>query len=188
MAFSSDSGMVTDEFQDIESVVVEPEHCHRCGTAVERREFEGRAAGWCPSCELVLSRNPIPAVHVVVHGDGEVLLLDEPIPQHEGVLSLPGGHARHDESPEAAVLRELHEETGLRADPEDLRFVTVIHAETADAAFYFLTYALARSAATGELRPETEGFEVAFRPVDEVLSATDHLRANDRERIELALA
>ncbi|WP_436925987.1 NUDIX domain-containing protein [Halosimplex amylolyticum] len=174
-----------DQFQ-IYSVAVDPEYCPQCGTEVGTRSFDAGPEQWCPECEMVFARNPLSAVHVVVRDGDDVLLLDEPIPQHEGVWSLPGGHARHDEGPREAAVRELREETGLRADPDDLSLVTVYHAETPRTAFHFVTYALERRAAAGDVTPEADGFAVETLPVTEVLAASDRLRDSDRERIELA--
>jgi|GEM_PF-432996 len=172
---------------DIESVAVDPDHCHRCGTRVGTTTFEGRETPWCPNCELILSRTPVPGVHVVVHDADSVLLLDEPIPQHEGVLSLPGGFCKPDEGPEQALCRELEEETGLAADPAALQFVTVVHAALDGIAFYFLTYALPRDATTGSLSGEAAGFEAAFHPLEAVLEGSAPLRDNDRDRIAEAI-
>jgi len=91
--------MGSDEFTDFQTVAVEPDYCQRCGRALEMGEFDGYEAKWCPDCEAVISRCPVPGAHVVVHDDENALVLDEPIPQHDGVLSLPGGYARHDEHP-----------------------------------------------------------------------------------------
>ena len=165
---------------DIESVAVEPDHCQRCGAELGTCTYEGREHPWCSECELVLSRNPVPGVQVVVHDEDHVLLLDEPIPQHEDVWSLPGGHAKYDEGPEEALVRELGEETGLEADPLDLEFLTIYHAEFPKSAVYLITYALDRSKVSGELTPEAEGFEVAFHPIEEVLPS-DRLRESDRK-------
>ncbi|NHN40228.1 NUDIX hydrolase [Halorubellus sp. JP-L1] len=123
---------------------------------------------------------------MVVRDDDHVLLLDEPIPQHEGVLSLPGGHAGHDEGPREAVLRELAEETGLDAAPDALSLVTVRHVETPEVAYHFATYALDLADASGDLRPEAEGFEVRREPVADVLAGDVRLRDSDRERIAKA--
>ncbi|WP_191965788.1 MULTISPECIES: NUDIX hydrolase [Haloferax] len=171
---------------DIDSVAVEPDYCHRCGTEVGTSVFEGDEYPWCPACDLVLSRSPVPGVHVVVHDDSDVLVLDEPIPQHEGVLSLPGGHAKSDEGPKEAVVRELEEETGLRADPTDLRFVTILHAEKPRVAFYLITYAVDRSAVSGELNTEFDGFDAGFRPLAEIEASPDRIRASDLDRIQMA--
>lgn len=172
---------------DIHSVVMDTEYCPRCGTELGTREFPSGSYQWCDGCELVIGKVPISAVHVVVHGDDEVLLLDEPVPQHEGLLSLPGGFAGYDEGPRAAVLRELEEETSLRANPAALELVTVYPAQAGDVGFHFSTYALDRSTTSGELTPEAEGFEAAYHPVDDVLGDTDRIRDNDRERIAQAL-
>lgn len=172
---------------DIESVAVEPDHCHRCGAGVGTRRFEGRELHWCQSCDLLLSRCPIPGVHVVVHDDTDVLLLDEPIPQHEGLWSLPGGHATPEEGPKAAGVRELGEETGLVADPADLRFLTIHHAEFPEVALYLITYAVNRANVDGELAPEAEGFEVGYRSLETIRSSPDQIRDSDVERIEMAL-
>lgn len=170
----------------IESVAVEPDHCPRCGTAVETSEFEGRETPWCPECDLLLSQNAIAAVQVIVHDGDRVLLLDEPLPQNEGVLSLPGGFAKYDEGPKEALVRELQEETGLVASPSELAYLTTYHADFGNAGIYFLTYTLERSVTADELTPEFEGGDVVFRPVEDVLSMTDRTRESDRRRIEMA--
>ena len=176
-----------DDVDPIYSVAVDPVYCPQCGTELGTREFDAGTYRWCPDCEMSFARNPLAAVHVVVVDGDEVLLLDEPIPQQEGVLSLPGGHAGHDEGPREAVVRELHEETGLRADPGDLSLVTVYHAETPRTAYHFATYRLDYADARGEVTPEAEGFEAALRPLDAVLSGDLSLRDSDVERIGMAV-
>ncbi len=171
----------------IQSVAVPPDYCPRCGTEVESSEFEGEEIPWCPSCDLLLSRNPVAAVHGIVHDGEHVLVLDEPIPQNEGVLSLPGGFAKPDEGPQESLVRELEEETGLRAAPPDLEYLTTHAADLGELGIYFLTYTLDRSRTTGELSPEFEAGDVAFRPVEEVLSMAERTRLSDRERIEMAV-
>jgi 8-oxo-dGTP diphosphatase len=54
-------------------------------------------------------------VGVVARDDGgRLLLIRRGHPPGEGLWSLPGGRVERGESDAAAVLRELHEETGLR--------------------------------------------------------------------------
>lgn len=171
----------------IYSVAVDPEYCPQCGTAIGTREFDAGNYRWCEPCEMVFARNPLAATHVVVQDGEEVLLLDEPIPQHEGLLSLPGGHARYDEGPREAAVRELTEETGLQADPADLTLVTVYPAKTPRTAFHFSTYALDFCDVTGNLVPEAEGFEILFLQVDDALADSDRLRASDRDRISMVV-
>lgn len=45
--------------------------------------------------------------------DGRVLLVQEAAGRHAGRWGLPKGHVEANESPEAAAVRELHEETGF---------------------------------------------------------------------------
>jgi 8-oxo-dGTP diphosphatase len=52
-------------------------------------------------------------VGAVVVVDGSILLVRRGRPPQAGRWSVPGGHVEPGESPEAAVLRELGEETGL---------------------------------------------------------------------------
>lgn len=179
--------MESDDTPDVTSVARRPDHCPKCGEKVSMSEFEGRETPWCPECEIFLSPNPVAAVQVIVYDGNSVLLLDEPVPQNEGLLSLPGGFARYDEPPKKAVLRELKEESGLSAHPSDLKFLTTHHAEFEDGGIYFLTYTLERSITTGELVPEFEQGDASFHSVEEVLAMTNRTRASDRDRIEMAI-
>ena len=57
----------------------------------------------------------VPCVGAVVHDrSGRLLLIRRGHAPHEGLWSLPGGRVEPGESPEAAVEREVREETGLR--------------------------------------------------------------------------
>lgn len=174
-----------DAFQ-IYSVALDPEYCPQCGGEVGSREFDAGPMDWCPDCETVFSRGPIAAAHVVVRDGDHVLLLDEPIPQQAGVLSLPGGHAHHDEGPRETAVRELEEETGLAAPADALSLVTVYHAAADDVAFHFATYTVERAALTGDPRPEADGFEIRREHVDDVLDDAVPIRDSDRERIAAA--
>jgi 8-oxo-dGTP diphosphatase len=64
-----------------------------------------------------------PATHgalVAIWHNGEILLVSNSYVRYR---SLPGGYVRAHESGRDAALRELLEETGLRARPEDLKQV-----------------------------------------------------------------
>ncbi|MFF3490098.1 NUDIX domain-containing protein [Streptomyces sp. NPDC002795] len=63
-----------------------------------------------------------PVPHATV-GVGAILVHDNHVllgRHRHGTLELPGGHVEAGESFEEAVVRELVEETGLRARPEDI--------------------------------------------------------------------
>lgn len=101
-------------------------------------------------------------------------------------MSLPGGFAKPDEGPKESLVRELEEETGLRAAPDDLRFLTVLHAELPETALYLLTYAVERERVTGDLTPEFEDGAAFFEPLEELRAAPERMRDSDVGRVELA--
>jgi len=56
----------------------------------------------------------------LVNDDGEVLLAQRPKGKRlAGKWEFPGGKVEKDESPEAALVRELHEELGITVDEKD---------------------------------------------------------------------
>jgi 8-oxo-dGTP diphosphatase len=63
---------------------------------------------------------------VAIWHDGKILLVQN---SYVPYRSLPGGYVRPHETGRDAALRELTEETGLRAKPEELRSVVDEHHE-----------------------------------------------------------
>ncbi|MET8575487.1 NUDIX hydrolase [Streptomyces sp. NPDC005012] len=57
---------------------------------------------------------------VVTRLDGHVLLIERKYEPHEGRWALPGGHVDPGETSRAAAARELAEEAGVYARPEEL--------------------------------------------------------------------
>jgi 8-oxo-dGTP pyrophosphatase MutT (NUDIX family) len=67
-------------------------------------------------------------VHILCEIEGRVLLLRRAgTGFFDGLYSLPGGHVEQGESIFQAAARELKEETGLHAEPDDLVWLGVIH-------------------------------------------------------------
>lgn len=65
-------------------------------------------------------RRPIPAAIAVLIEDGAVLLVRRANPPDAGLWGFPGGKIEFGESIEAAAVRELYEETGVRAQPRSV--------------------------------------------------------------------
>ena len=69
----------------------------------------------CPRCGLVLYRNPVPAAGVILPGPDGVLMVRRKYDPAAGDWCLPAGFLEYGESPTRCAVRELREETGVRA-------------------------------------------------------------------------
>lgn len=112
-----------------------PSYCPTCGGPLS-----GEAAPRydCPECGRTVFHSPSIATQVAVvdpasagpvssgsDAESRVLLGERGMPPGEGRFTTPGGHIDLWEEPETAAVRELHEETGLHAEAEDLRLLDV---------------------------------------------------------------
>ena len=87
--------------------------CPQCATALETAGSQARLR--CPACSYVHWDNPIPVVAALVEMDGAIILArNRRWPQH--MFGLISGFLEKGETPEAAVLREVHEELGLQGE------------------------------------------------------------------------
>lgn len=93
-------------------------HCGACGARVERQR--GGFVGHCPGCGLDHYPRVDPAVIMAV-GDGSRLLLGRQPGWVPGRWSVLAGFVEPGETPEQAVVREVHEETGVRV--RDCRYL-----------------------------------------------------------------
>lgn len=81
--------------------------------------------------------NPVPArlpqvatVHLILRKGNRVLLgRRQNTGELDGMFQFPAGHV-DDETALAAVIREAKEEAGIELDPQDVRFVHVLHRRT----------------------------------------------------------
>ncbi|WCM25977.1 NUDIX hydrolase [Sphingomonas sp. QA11] len=112
--------------------------------------------------------HPVPATIAAVIRDGQVLLVRRANPPDAGLWGFPGGKIDHGETIEAAAVRELFEETGIRAeagpvftavDAMDLATTGGVHAH------YVLIAVLCRWAA-GEPQAGDDALEAAWHDLD----------------------
>lgn len=106
--------------------------CPQCGEPLSTRDVEGRERQFCPDCERVVWRNPVPTAGVAVVSDEGVLLTERAVDPGRGEWAVPGGHLEVDESPREGAARELREEVGVRVDPADLTVLDTFGAEQSD--------------------------------------------------------
>src|SRR5262245_40419920 len=90
-------------------------YCPRCGTRTERRDDHGRPRATCPACGFIHYRNPAPAAGVILPGRDGILMVKRRYDPAAGAWCLPAGFMEYGETPERCAVRELFEETGVRA-------------------------------------------------------------------------
>ncbi|MFI0929708.1 NUDIX domain-containing protein [Streptomyces sp. NPDC021012] len=78
---------------------------------------------------------------VVTTTDGRVLLIERGWDPHQGQWALPGGHVDSGETSRAAAARELAEEAGVYAAPEELTQIGVFDAPSRDPRGRYVTVA-----------------------------------------------
>src|SRR5438309_12120535 len=91
--------------------------CPSCASPLSPRELERHTRLGCSSetCDYVFYDNPTPVVAALIEHGGTVLLVrGKGWP--EKWYGLVTGFLEKDESPEQGVLREVHEELGLRGE------------------------------------------------------------------------
>lgn len=86
-------------------------YCPRCG---EENPKVGDVPFRCGTCQLVSFFGPVAAVGaIVVNGQGQILLVRRARDPGKGRWGLPGGFVDRNETVEAALAREVKEETQL---------------------------------------------------------------------------
>src|SRR5438445_518251 len=109
---------------------VQNSHCSYCGTAYTPRSPWPRL---CAGCGETTWLNPLPVALVmmpIIGRDGRTGLLTvrRGIEPQLGEIGLPGGFIEEGESWQQAAVRELWEETGLRADVAEVELADVLSA------------------------------------------------------------
>ncbi|MCY3720403.1 MAG: NUDIX hydrolase [Anaerolineaceae bacterium] len=94
--------------------------CPACGHALNLRQRLGALRPVCDACDHVVFFDPRVAVAAWIRQDARLLLvrrLGDPL---AGFWAMPAGFMEYDEHPEAALRREVLEETGLQVRVEQL--------------------------------------------------------------------
>ena len=94
---------------------------------------------FCVQCNHFFYDNPLPVASTIVVKERRILLVKRKNDPHKGLWCLPMGFAESGESIEAAALRELKEETGVKG-----KVIGFINADSGVSSFYgdllFLTF------------------------------------------------
>jgi 8-oxo-dGTP diphosphatase len=133
--------------------------CPRCGGGLAVEENHLR----CTACGERYWANALPAVQALLERDGRVLLARRAIEPRRGYWDLPGGFVEETEEPEAAVRREVREETGLAVDGVEL--VRIDIEPYGDRFVFSVTY---RVTADGDPVPDDDVAELRWFAPDEL--------------------
>jgi 8-oxo-dGTP diphosphatase len=105
-------------------------YCSDCGTRTQPRQVGTRTLDACPRCERIFFRDPKLVVTALIEQSGRVLLVRRDIEPGRGLWGMPGGYVDWDEHPEAAMVRECREETGVEVAADGL--ISVQHVSLGD--------------------------------------------------------
>lgn len=135
--------------------------CAECGAPLVGFDDHGVQRRRCSRCGRVAYVNSKPTVGAVLVRDGRVLLSKRKHPPHAGLWDLPGGFLESGEHPEAGVLREVREETGL--DARVVRLAGIAMGRYGELDTLNLVYELA---AEGEADARDDSLEMRWFPLD----------------------
>jgi ADP-ribose pyrophosphatase YjhB (NUDIX family) len=94
--------------------------CPICGGRLRQPDAALRGRPICEECGTVHYDGPTVVVLAVVFAEDRMLLMRRGLPPYAGSWAPPGGFAEAGESLEAAAVRELDEEVGVRIDPAQM--------------------------------------------------------------------
>ena len=140
-------------------------HCTFCGARFILNQPWPRRCGACGETSYL---NPSPvAVAVQPVGTG-LLAVRRGIAPARGRLALPGGFVDVGETWQAAAVRELFEETGVKADPAGVRLYDTVSAPDGTILVFGLLPALATPAdlPLPPSSPEIQNREVLYGPTE----------------------
>jgi ADP-ribose pyrophosphatase YjhB (NUDIX family) len=141
-------------------------YCPRCGAPLAEGIRFGRTRRFCRYCGFIHFQDPKVAVGALVSDGRRVLLVRRAAPPRVGYWALPAGYMDGDELPEAALVREVAEETGLCIEVRDFRSVTPLGG-WAEQRGLLLLYRAEPAGPVQELSPQDDVSEVRwFEPAE----------------------
>jgi 8-oxo-dGTP diphosphatase len=140
-------------------------HCPLCSTRLVTRDDHGTRRPTCPACGFIYYRNPVPAAGVIIETRAGVLMVKRKFDPRAGAWCLPAGFMEYGETPERTAVRELHEETGIRAKLSGLFGVYAGYDDPRTRAVLIL-YTAVR--AGGRLKPGDDAVAARYFPLDDL--------------------
>lgn len=136
-----------------------------------------------------MTRHPRLAALAVLPHDGQVLLVRRRNPPDAGLWGYPGGHVEWGETVAEAAVRELSEETGVRAAAVDwlANLDILVRDDAGQVEHHFLLAAILCRWNSGAPRPMDDADEAAWIPQETVLSRALPMSRDVDRILQLAL-
>lgn len=154
--------------------------CPKCGQPLTTRFVDEHDRLVCTACAFVFYQNSKPCVGALIVDQGRLLLVKRAAEPFKDYWDIPGGFLEAGEHPEAGVLREIHEETGLLIRlGEMMGFFMDIYGETEDPTLniFYLAAVSGGQARAGSDATQVQWFnldalpeQIAFKSAHEVLT------------------
>jgi len=141
-------------------------YCPRCATPLELGFIEGKDRRFCPNCNFIDYKNPLPVAVAIAVRDKRFLLIKRGIPPRKGDWGSPSGFIESGETAEEACLRELKEETGISG--QVVKLVGVVRIEDKEVYGDMLAVMYLVKVDDGEIAAGDEVEEAGFFDIDEL--------------------
>ena len=142
-------------------------YCPICTTPLQMGIIAGKRRKYCPKCDFIDYKNPLPVAVAVTVKNKRFLLVKRGMSPKKGTWGSPSGFIEIGETPEEACLRELKEETGMSG--EIVKLIGVARRDDKEIYGDMLVVKYLVKPKSGKLTPgdEVEGvkfFEIAELP------------------------
>lgn len=139
--------------------------CLYCGGQITKKQEDNVWRDCCSQCHCFFYDNPLPVVSAIVDVHREILLVKRDRAPFKGLWCLPTGFAETGENIEAAALRELHEESGVKG-----RISRLLDVDSYKSRFYgdllFLTFVVEKTG--GKVMAGDDSAQAKFFKIDEI--------------------
>lgn len=140
-------------------------YCPHCSQKISAQMEGDVMRDFCKNCDKFFYDNPLPVASTIVTKDRKVLLVKRKNKPYKDMWCLPSGFAESGESIEAAALRELEEEAGIKGKILDL-----VDANSAYSYLYgdllFLTFEVEQTG--GKMMAGDDASDVKYFPLDKL--------------------
>lgn len=140
--------------------------CPICGAILQIGILEGKERKYCPKCDFVDYRNPLPVALAVAVKDKDFLLIKRGLSPRKGMWASPSGFIEIGETAKEACLRELKEETGVSG--EIVKLVGVVRREDKEVYGDMLVVEYLVKVGNEELNPGSDAEDARFFSVSEL--------------------